>query len=124
MIKLSGKAKLLVPIGIAAAALAAGFAIDRLHQTRFRVERLKPGDVNDYAVIVTDAPEAAAEKVNINTATVEQLTSLDGIGESIAQNIVSYREETGDFVNVDELLNISGIGESKLEDIRDRVCVQ
>lgn len=124
MIKLKGKAKLLVPLGIVIAALAAGFILDKLHKTGFKVERMEPGGINDHAVVMAEAPEKTAGLININTATAEELTELKGIGEGIAENIVSYREAAGDFESVDELLNVSGIGKSKLEDIRDMVCVE
>lgn len=124
MIKLSGKAKVIVPIVIVAAALAVGLLIDRLHEDHFTVERLRPGEKNDYASAVTEDPEKAEYAVDINSATVKELTTLDGIGESLAERIVKYREEHGAFLSVEELLNVSGIGESKLDAIRDMVCVK
>lgn len=51
------------------------------------------------------------EKININTATKEQLCEIPGVGESIAQSIIEYRKDNGKFKNIDELLNVSGIGE-------------
>ena len=124
MIKLSGKAKVIVPIVIVAAALAVGLLIDRLHEDHFTAERLRPGEKNDYASAVTEDPEKAEYAVDINSATVKELTTLDGIGESLAERIVKYREEHGAFLSVEELLNVSGIGESKLDAIRDMVCVK
>ena len=124
MIKLSGKAKVIIPIVIVAAALGAGLLLDHFHEEHFTVERLKPGEKNDYAAVVTEEPQKTAEKVDINTATVKELTALDGIGEGLAGRIVKYREEHGAFLSVDELLNVSGIGESKLKAIRDKVCVK
>lgn len=61
--------------------------------------------------------------VNINTATAEQLMGIDGIGEKTAADIVAYRGEHGAFDDVEELLNIKGIGEKKLEKWRDHLCV-
>ena len=57
--------------------------------------------------------------VNINTAPVEELMTLDGIGEVTAQKIIKYREENNGFLTVDELTKIDGIGENKLEKIRN-----
>lgn len=61
--------------------------------------------------------------VNINTATVEELTALSGIGEVKAQAIVDYRDENGWFSSPEELTNVSGIGEKTLEKIIDGITV-
>ena len=57
-------------------------------------------------------------KVNINTATVDELQTLPGIGATIAQRIVEYRNTHGPFQKVEDLLNVKGIGEKKLEKIK------
>ncbi len=62
--------------------------------------------------------ESKDGRVNINTATVKQLTLLPGIGEVIAQRIVDYRTDSGPFQSVDDLINVSGIGETKLEQLK------
>jgi len=62
-------------------------------------------------------------KVNINTATVEELQTLPGIGAITAQRIVEYRQTHGPFQKVEDLLNIKGIGEKKLEKIKPLVEV-
>lgn len=62
-------------------------------------------------------------KIDINTATVDQLQMLPGIGEVLAQRIIDYREEHGAFQSIEELLNVSGIGESKLANIEPRIKV-
>lgn len=61
--------------------------------------------------------------ININTASEELLMTLDGIGESLAERIVKYREDNGPFGDVNDLLNVSGIGKKKLENIKDDICV-
>lgn len=61
--------------------------------------------------------------ININTATAEQLTALNGIGEKKAAAIVEYRQKHGEFTTVDELVNVSGIGEKTLENIRNSITV-
>jgi competence protein ComEA len=65
----------------------------------------------------------APELVNLNTATPEELETLPGIGEVLAGAIVAYREEHGPFTSVDQLIDVSGIGEVTLEEIRDLVTV-
>ena len=66
---------------------------------------------------------SAGSLVNVNTASPDELETLPGIGEVIAQRIVDHRTENGPFVTVDDLLDVSGIGEATLEDIRDLVTV-
>lgn len=61
--------------------------------------------------------------VNINTATVHHLQRISGIGETRARAVVEYRENHGAFKSVDELANVSGIGEKTLEKIRGQITV-
>jgi competence protein ComEA len=61
--------------------------------------------------------------INVNTATATELEELPGVGEVIAQAIVDYRTENGPFASVDQMLDVSGIGDATLEDIRDMVTV-
>lgn len=63
------------------------------------------------------------EKININLANLEDLLKLSGIGESKAKAIISYREEKGLFKNIEELLNVSGIGQSLFDNIKDNITI-
>jgi len=69
------------------------------------------------------AGEEKTARINLNTAGVEELTTLPGIGPSYAKRIVEYREKNGPFKRVEDLLNVQGIGEKTLEKIRDKVTV-
>ena len=69
---------------------------------------------------VTKKPETLG-KIDINTATVDQLQLLPGIGESLSQRIIDYRKEHGDFTNIEELMNVSGIGEKKFANMMQRL---
>lgn len=62
-------------------------------------------------------------KVNINTATKEELMTLTGIGEAKANDIISYRNKNGSFKNVDEIKNIKGIGDAIFAKIKDRLTI-
>ena len=64
-----------------------------------------------------------AVPVNLNTATVDELGTLDGVGPATAQKIVSYRQEHGGFGTVDELDQVPGIGEKRLAALREHVTV-
>ncbi len=64
------------------------------------------------------------ELVNINTATQTELETVTGIGPSTALKIIKYREENGRFNSIDEIKNVSGIGEAKYESIKEQICVK
>lgn len=74
-----------------------------------------------------DSPATASGtldgKIQLNQATAAELDSLPGVGPVIAERIVSYREENGPFQSVEDLLDVPGIGEAKLADLRDYVQV-
>lgn len=61
--------------------------------------------------------------VNINNATQTELETLPGIGPSIALKIISYRQENGSFKSIEDIKNVSGIGDNKFENIRELICV-
>ena len=69
------------------------------------------------------ARRARRRPVDLNTATIDELDSLPGIGPATAQAIIDWREEHGGFTSVDQLLEVRGIGEAKLADLRDLVTV-
>ena len=71
----------------------------------------------------TSGSSAGAGLINLNTATVEQLDSLPGIGPVLAQRILDWRTQHGPFVSVDQLRQVTGIGEAKFADIRALVTV-
>lgn len=72
---------------------------------------------------VTPEPPEPKGPVNINTAGEDELRSLTGIGPVLAQRIIDYREANGPFRSVEELLEVSGIGEATLEKFREDVVI-
>ena len=142
-IKFSGKAGLVSALVIAAAAFGLGMLFESIHTERFVVETLsdvhseEPTEENNVPetetvgqeVLAESTEEAADEqvidgKININTADIELLDKLDGIGKSTAQKIIDYRNANGNFESIEELTLVSGIGEKKLDAIRDKICVE
>jgi competence protein ComEA len=69
-------------------------------------------------VATEDTVAAASIKVDINTADVEELTRIPGIGPKTAEAIVAYRKDVGQFKKLDDLIEVKGIGPKKLETIR------
>ena len=75
----------------------------------------------------SSAPAASAlseEKVNINTAGLEELMTLKGVGESRARAIIEYREQQGAFETPEDIMNISGIKEGVFSKIKDQIAVR
>ena len=66
---------------------------------------------------------AHQESININTADVQELTKLKGIGEKKAEAIVAWRKENGNFKTVDQLLEVKGIGEATLTANRENIRI-
>jgi len=74
------------------------------------------GEAGDSGAVIN-----SGELLDVNLATLEELDSLPGIGPSTAQKIIDYREANGPFFVVEDLLNVSGIGETTLENIRNLI---
>lgn len=86
---------------------------------------------NDNSLVLPGATEESAassqnnsELININTASREELDTLPGIGPTIAQRIIDYREENGPFQTIEDIVNVSGIGPATFENIKDLITTQ
>jgi competence protein ComEA len=69
------------------------------------------------------APTEASAPVNLNTATPAQLETLPGVGPALAQRIVDYRQQSGGFKKIEELMNVRGIGEASFLKLKPLVTV-
>ena len=93
----------------------------------FLVRNRRHGDVllsvpgTDTAVAAF--PEDGPSRIDLNTATFEELVSLPGIGEVLARRILEYRDRSGGFQRAEELLNVEGIGAQRLELIWEYICI-
>lgn len=70
---------------------------------------------------INDSITNVNKTININTATLEELMSINGLGEAKAKAIIKYREENGYFKIIDDLLNVSGIGEALFEKFKEYI---
>ncbi|MBU7593655.1 hypothetical protein FVO58_14035 [Metabacillus halosaccharovorans] len=70
------------------------------------------------------AEDSSQKKVNINLATSEELQTLTGIGPSKAESIISYREEQGPFTKIEDILEVTGIGDKSFEKLREEITVK
>ena len=103
----------LVTLAFLAAVLYLTFGANRTEQEGYTVQTERPAREEEIAPVRV--------LVNINTATAEELETVTGIGPVLAQAILDYRAEHGDFQKIDELLEVRGIGSAKLDAMRDEI---
>lgn len=85
-------------------------------------ENVAPTTTNSQANGSAQQKESS-DKINLNTATLAELQTISGIGAKRAQDIIDYRDANGGFSSVDDLANVSGIGEKTLEKLKSEVTV-
>lgn len=82
-----------------------------------------PALSNDDNEVSYDDIQESSGLININTATKDELKTLNGIGDTLANNIIEYRKNN-EFETIEDILNVNGIGESKYESIKEYICVK
>lgn len=97
--------------------------IDNSKQLSIKNDSCITPSSNDNTTKEESDNKQTSGKVNINTADVEELTTVSGIGESKAKAIIAYREENGNFKKIEDILNVSGIGEKLFEKIKENITV-
>lgn len=121
--KLKNVNLLLIALAAAFLFFSAGFCVGRQQTGRgIRVITKQPAAEASSSTEESTTTQPSA-KLNLNTATVEELVALPGIGEVLAERIVAYRELHGSFSSIDELSQVEGIGENRVEAIRDYVTL-
>ena len=81
-------------------------------------------EAEEISAGVTSKEEAKEGKVNINTATVEELKTLKGVGEKKAEAIIEYRKKNGSFKTKEDLMKVRGIGKKLFESFEERIVTQ
>lgn len=72
---------------------------------------------------IIDSSNENDDKININTATADELCTLPGIGPSLSNRIIDYRETVGEFNSIYDIMDVNGIGEKIFANIEDSICV-
>jgi competence protein ComEA len=88
-------------------------------------EHLRVPAVGDElpAVVLDDKPSGTSQRIDINTATAEELDTLPGVGEVTAAKIIEYRQQHGPFQTVEAIMDVPGIGEAKFDAMRELITV-
>ena len=86
-------------------------------------DKVNEACIEDYKEEKQENKEETNNLININTANIDELTKLSGIGEAKAKLIIEYREQNGKFKEIKELTNVKGIGDSLIEKIKDNITI-
>lgn len=96
----------------------------KAHQTFARFAVLLTLVLTVISPLAAQAQQAASEVVNINTATVEQLSQLPRVGPALSQRILEFRKENGNFKKTEDLILVKGIGEKTFKNLELFVVVE
>ena len=104
-------------------------AIKLKDEMHYIIPRIGEVVKNNASEVVSDgnfnqAESSKTSQININTATIEELDKLPGVGEATANKIVNHRSESGEFKSIEEIKNVNGIGDKKFEEMKNLICVK
>lgn len=98
---------------------------DEMHYIIPKVGESAKGDNSEVeSNNITQGETTKTSQININTATIEELDTLPGVGEATANKIITHRSDNGEFKSIEEIKNVNGIGDKKFEEIKDLICVK
>ena len=110
---------------IAVLAVSAAGIIYSVSRSNAKAEFIESKNEKYDMPSIEDREELEKPKIiNINTADKEELMSLGGIGETIAERIIEYRDNKGSFNNIEDIKNVKGIGDKTFENIKDFITVE
>lgn len=123
-VEFSKKTKLLGCMFLILVGVAVGLILEKYDPAEFTIKPIDLPESTPESREVYDSAYDENGRLDINAASVEELMTLNGIGEAMATKIVEYREKHGLYDAVEELTLVSGIGPKKLEGIKDKICVR
>ena len=74
--------------------------------------------------VIENASDGSVNNININKATVSELMKIPGVGEALAKRIIDYRKENGKFIKIEDLKNVSGIGDKKFDSLKEYIVTR
>jgi competence protein ComEA len=85
----------------------------------------EPDEESGFVVVSegTPSPQAGEELVNVNTASLAELDTLPGIGQTTAQKIIDYRNDNGPFARIEDIVNVPGIGSATYDELKDLITI-
>lgn len=114
-------------IAVLALALVAGLSCSAYLRSRplaIRLEKFDPDVLRQPPQPSPASRPSAAVRVNINSASAEELAALSGVGKTLAGRIVAYRDENGLFISAGDIRKVKGIGDALYEKIKDSIVTE
>ena len=103
-------------------ALILALAVSALRKARPPVRvTIEKFNTEEYKTALDDGDSMSYQKIDINSADVEELMKIKGVGETIAARIVEYRDRNGSFSSIDDIKNVKGVGVALFEKIKRRI---